>query len=113
MWKTCLGYSKHSLLIGLALMSSTLFAGRAVATGIMINEMEAPIARMFSTLDEFSETGFDWQTDSAELELVGRWPYGPCFTAAIQDRIAVYGNGSLLEIVDLSDATQPVPSPRP
>jgi len=50
-------------------------------------------------------------TDTAQnsnVTLIGRWPYGPCYAVDVVNNIAYIGNGSALEILDISNPANPV-----
>jgi len=40
-------------------------------------------------------------------ELVGRWPYGPCETVAVEGNIAYFGSGTVLIIAECLNPTAP------
>jgi len=45
--------------------------------------------------------------DSLNVGLIGRWAYGPCLSVAGREKIAGFGHGGYLKIVDFSDPAQP------
>ena len=44
----------------------------------------------------------------SNISLVGRWPYGACYAVKPTGNYALVGNGSALDIVDISNAQMPV-----
>ena len=50
-----------------------------------------------------STLGERWNTT-----LIGRWANGPCYAVAVVGKIAYFGNGGYLEIVDFSNPANPV-----
>jgi hypothetical protein len=41
------------------------------------------------------------------LTLLGRWPWGPCYTVAVSGHYAYLGNGPTVHVVDISDPASP------
>jgi len=41
-------------------------------------------------------------------ELVGRWPYGPAFAVAVSGDYAYFGNGTALQVADVSVPATPL-----
>ena len=46
--------------------------------------------------------------ESENVSVVGRWVAGPSYGAAAAGRIAYFGNGANLEIVDFTDLDRPL-----
>jgi hypothetical protein len=46
--------------------------------------------------------------DSLNCTLAGRWAHGPCDALALKNRMAFFGDGLFLTIVDFQDFTYPV-----
>ncbi|MDI6767728.1 MAG: T9SS type A sorting domain-containing protein [Bacteroidota bacterium] len=57
-------------------------------------------------LDIREQTQSSTLTDS-NLTLVGEWPWGPCYAVAVRDSYALIGNGKLIQIMDISDPSNP------
>ncbi len=45
--------------------------------------------------------------DSLNLRLVGRWPYGNCFTVAVNGTRAYIGSGAVFTVLDVSQSNRP------
>jgi hypothetical protein len=45
-------------------------------------------------------------TDS-NLTVVGEWPWGQCYAVAVRDSYALIGNGKLIQVMDISDPSNP------
>lgn len=46
-------------------------------------------------------------TSDSVLTKVGRWGWGPCYSVALKDNYAFIGNGMMLQVLDISDASHP------
>jgi len=53
-------------------------------------------------IESFQQTIFS-SGENENIELIGRWPYGPCQTVTIEGSTAYISNGALLEIIDISN----------
>ena len=46
-------------------------------------------------------------TEDSGLTKVGQWGWGPCYNVAVNGNYAYIGNGYLLQVLDISDPTNP------
>ncbi len=46
--------------------------------------------------------------ESQNVNLIGRWPYGDCRSVVSDGTLSFIGNGTVIEIIDISDPTNPV-----
>jgi hypothetical protein len=46
--------------------------------------------------------------DSLNTTWIGAWAEGSCYTVAVQDMFAFYGNGGYMQIVDISEPNSPI-----
>ena len=51
---------------------------------------------------------FNSTTGDSNVTLMGRWANGPCYAVSVEGNIAYFGNGGYLEIVDITNLSNPV-----
>ena len=56
----------------------------------------------------FAVTAIFTQVYGQNTTLIGRWANGPCYAVDVSGNIAYSGNGAYLEVVDISDPSNPV-----
>ncbi|MCH7761705.1 hypothetical protein IIA15_09970, partial [candidate division TA06 bacterium] len=86
-------------------MFSTVMALLVVGTLSPPIDFEKAILSMKGGRSEFLHPSVAY--DSSNVTLLGRALYGPAFATAVKDSIAYVGSGDALQIIDVSDSTNP------
>jgi len=100
--------------IRLILLVSSLFAGISIGqidppkVNLVGHNLGIDQDKSFNMMDLLSMQSTTTNSSDSNTTLIGRWANGHCFAVDVSGTIAYFGNGGYLEVVDISDLSNPV-----